>query len=67
MIKENFSLLGIEDFVNFMFIELEGKQLESNYLSLEGFNFYIIIIFFISLFFNEIIWIFFFLVLYIAK
>lgn len=67
MIKENFSLLGIEDFVNFMFIELEGKQLESNYLSLEGFNFYIIIIFFISFFFNEIIWIFFFLVLYIAK
>lgn len=55
MIKENFSLLGIEDFVNFMFIELEGKQLESNYLSLERFNFYIIIIFFISLFFNEII------------
>lgn len=55
MIKENFFLLGIEDFVNFMFIELEGKQLESNYLSLEGFNFYIIIIFFISLFFNEII------------
>lgn len=41
MIKKNFSLsvLGIGDFVYFMFIELKGKQLESNYLSLEKFNF----------------------------
>lgn len=41
MVKENFSLsvLGIGDFVYFVFIELKGKQLESNYLSLEKFNF----------------------------
>lgn len=39
--KKKFFLvvLGIGDFVYFMFIELKGKQLESNYLSLEKFNF----------------------------